>query len=423
MPNNTQDSEFTLVEQAMGNPPSWIVYWGITIVAIFFSVVLGISSLIRYPDVLQAEATTYIDRPPVDVFPQRSATVHRLLVKEKDSVHYDTPLLVLESTADWNAVLHLDSLLQEKTSSIITNHLLSKDLGELSLLYKELALLDTQIKDANLNDITSKRISSIRKEMEQNKILNASLLQQKKVFNKELSNIQKDLERSKKLLQDGVMSQQEFEQKENTYLQNKRTLHQMESAIISNNMTIQQLELQIPVSQKQKHDFFFDLETKFEQKKEMLRTAVEQWKEQYILYAKTSGSIALNSNLQEGNQVTSTEPFLTIMPFVEQKKSFLKAKMDINGIGKIALGQKATVYFSNYPSSEYGTLTAVVSKIAPIPTENQYEIFLNLPQDWITNYGITIPKQQKMKVNISVQTKEYTLLERIFSGLLDVLKN
>lgn len=423
MPENTSPSEFVLVEQAMGNPPGWLTYWGITVIAVFLMVVLGITATIQYPDVLNAEATTYIDRPPVDVYTKREGTMHALLVQENDTVQYNTPLLVLESTADWKAVLELDTLLQQAKGSIINANLLSKELGELNTVYHELSLLDLQIKDANRSDITDEKISAIRKEMSQNKILNASLKKQKEVFEKELKNIQKDLERSKALFANGTISQSEFEQKENSYLQGERELHRMEAAIISNNIRTQQLEVQIPESEKQRHDLFFSLKKTFAEKKEALRTAVEQWKETYIVYAPSAGTIVMNNAFQEGNQVTNATPFITISPLIQQKESFLKATMEAQGIGKIILGQKATVYFNNYPSVEYGTLDAVVYKIAKIPTEDKYEIILKLPQDWITNYGVSIPKQQKMSAVIAVRTKEYTLLERVFAGLLDVLKN
>lgn len=423
MPNNKQTSEFTLVEQAMGNPPGWLTYWGITVVAIFLSVVFGISATIRYPDILKAPATTYIDKPPIDIFVKDNGIIQTLLVQNNDTVSYNSPLLILKSTADWKAVLTLDSLIEKTSTSIINEELHSKELGELSTIYRELTLLYRQIKDANQSDITSKRVLTTHKEIEQNQLLNSSLLKQKQVFEKQLSNIKRDLKRSKDLLNSGVISQQEFEQKENIYLQNERELHRLESGIISNKIKIQQLKIQIPESEKQQHDLFFQLETNFEQKKEVLRTSIKKWKEKYILRAPSLGTTVLQNNTQKGTHVKTTTPVLTIIPFTEQKKSFLKAQVEATGIGKIQIGQKATVYLTNYPSPEFGTLTAEVFKIAAIPTENKYEVLLQLPKDWTTNYGTPIPKQSQMSANIAIQTKEYTLLERVFSGLLDVLNN
>lgn len=421
MPDNQQSTEFALVEQAMGNPPGWLTYWGITVIIVFLGVVLGITSIIQFPDTLKAEAMTYIDKPPINLFPQRAGTVHALLVKDNDTVAYNSPLLVLESTADWKAILQLDSLLQ--TESSFKTNLLSKELGTLNRPYQELLLLDRQIKDAYQNNITNKLTTGTRKEIAQNKTLNRSLQAQKKVFQKEIDNIEIDLERAKKLLQDGVLSQQEFEQKENIFFQSKRTLHQMESAIISNNIKIQQLALQIPVSEKLQHDLLFNLETAFQQKKELLQTAIDQWKQMYILSAKSAGQVVLNNDLQQGSQLQPEQAYMTITPFIENKKSYIKAKIDVAGSGKIALGQKAIVYFNNYPSAEYGTLSATVLKIAPIPTEEQYEVLLALPTDWVTNYEMTIPKQHNMMASIAIQTKEYTLLERIFAGLIDAISN
>lgn len=423
MPDNTPTTEFTLVEQAMGNPPGWLTYWGITVVSLFLSIVLGIAAVISYPDVLQAKATTYINRPPVEVFAKQTKTINTLLVQEKDTIECNTPLIIFESSAAWEAVLTLDTLLKNKNTPINTKYLLASNLGTLNTAYQELVLLEQQIKDAYTTDITPDRIRTIKKEIEQNKALNASLLKQKEVFEKELNNIRKDWERSKTLLQDGVISPQEFEQKENVYWQSKRSFHQMESTLISNQIKIQQLSLQIPESEKQKHDFFFKLTTERSKKYEVLKTAIGKWKKEHILYAPIAGVLEFNSITLEGNQISPDIPVLTILPNTAQKQAFLKALMDANGIGKVAVGQKATVSFNNYPSAEYGILTAEVIEIAPIPTDNQYEVLLKLPQSWVTNYGVSIPKQQKMNAHIAIQTKEFTLLERIFSGLLDVLKN
>ncbi|MGH1335743.1 MAG: HlyD family secretion protein [Aureispira sp.] len=422
MPEHEPTTEFTLVEQAMGNPPGWLTYWGITVIIVFLGVVLAITSMIQFPDTLKAEAITYIDKPPIELFSPRAGTVHALLVKEGDTVQPNIPLLVLESTADWKVVLQLEQVLQQQMS---TNEvpLSSTKLGVLNNPYQELVLLEARLKDAHQNNITNKLTTGIRKEIEQNKTLNASLREQKKVFQKEINNLSIDLERAKKLLQEGALSQQEFEQKENTYFQSKRTLHQMESAIISNNINVQQLELQIPVSEKKQHDLLFNLETAFQQKKEQLQTAINQWKKTYILSAKSTGKIVLNNDLQEGAQLQPEQAYSTITPFVEDKKSYIKAKIEALGSGKITVGQKAIVYFNNYPSVEYGTLSATVLKIAPLPTEKQYEVLLELPTEWITNYDITIPKQQKMGATVAIQTKEYTLLERIFAGLTDALAN
>ena len=423
MPEQSSPTEFTLVEQAMGHPPGWLTYWGITVVVLFLGVVLGITSLVKFPDTLKAEALTYIDRPPVVLFPHRPGVVQALFVQEGDSVAYDSPLLILESTANWSAVLQLDSLLQIGRLLTRSQPFLSKDLGALNKPYQALLLLDHQLKDAYQNNITQQLVSGTRNEMEQNKRLNASLQEQKKVFQKEIDNITVDLRRARKLRQDGALSQQKLEEKENLFFQSKRTLHQLESAIIANNIKIQQLSLKIPVSEKQQHDLLFNLETAFKQQQELLQTAVEQWKNNNLLYAKSAGRIVLNKGLQVGSQLKVEEAYLTITPFIADKKSYLKATLEAAGSGKISIGQKALVYFNNYPSAEYGALSATVLKVAPIPTEEKYEVLLALPTDWVTNYDLTIPKQHNLSATVAIQTKEYTLLERIFSGLIDAVNN
>ena len=421
MPEDQSTSEFTLVEQAMGNPPGWLMHWGITVIVVFLGVVVGIMAVVQYPDAIQAEASTYIDKPPIDLFPPKPGVVHAVLVADQDTIAYHTPLIVLESTADWKTICRLDSLLQQ--DQLPQANLSPKVLGVLNEPYQKLLLLALQIKDADQTNITALLKKGTLKEIEQNKVLNASLQAQIAVFQQEIDNIAADLKRSRRLVKEGSISQREFEQKENEYLQSKRALHQMESNIISNNIRINQLEREIPISNKQQHDLLFQLENDFQQQKERLQALINQWKKEHILCAKASGKIALNNDLQQGRQLQSDQRYGTLMPFIENKKSYVKANIPALGSGKITPGQQAIVYLNSYPSAEYGTLHATVVKVAPIPTEKEYEVLLVLPDDWVTNYGKAIPKQHNLLASVAIQTKAYSLLERVFASLMDAVTN
>lgn len=422
--NDNQTATHIAVNQVMGNPPNWIVYWGITVLIFFIAVVLGISVFIKYPDTLGTQATAYINEIPVEVFSTQEGVINTILVKENTFVTYNQPLIILASRANWKEVLQLDTLLRRE--SLPLDDLIainSSNLGELRTAYQKLVIIKEKMEYHATHDITQQRKQSIANEIIDNEKLYQSLLKQKKVYKQEIKNLSNDVNRSKDLEEYGSIATIELEQKENKLLQSQRGLEALNSNLISISMNISRLKGDIVENQKTKTDLFSELRRNYWQEKATLQTSIELWKNRYIIFAPCNGNTTFAQKLVIGSLIKKEQSLVTILPPSNKEKSFLKATINPRGIGKLTAGQKATVAFENYPSNEYGTLIATVSKIAPIPTNNTYEVTLEMPENWSTNYGIVIPKKTKMNALVSIQTKEYSLLERIFSGLLDALNN
>ncbi|MEY4905569.1 MAG: hypothetical protein RLZZ292_3384, partial [Bacteroidota bacterium] len=112
--NEREDIQFLL-----GNPPSWTMRYGIMVVAIVFSVLLLLSYVIKYPDVVTARVVLTTENPPIRMLAPTQGRVQALLVRENDTVSVGTLLAVLDNTADWKAVLQLEKLLIEKDALTI----------------------------------------------------------------------------------------------------------------------------------------------------------------------------------------------------------------------------------------------------------------------------------------------------------------
>jgi multidrug efflux pump subunit AcrA (membrane-fusion protein) len=107
--NEREDIQFLL-----GNPPSWTMRYGIMVVAIVFSVLLLLSYIIKYPDVVTPRVVLTTENPPIRMLAPTHGRVQALLVRENDTVSVGTLLAVLDNTADWKAVLQLEKVLAEK---------------------------------------------------------------------------------------------------------------------------------------------------------------------------------------------------------------------------------------------------------------------------------------------------------------------
>lgn len=412
-----REEHFSTVDQAMGNPPKWIVYWGNSMIFIFLLVLLGIAAIIEYPDQIQASATIYLERPPLEVFARTSATeIQEVLIVNNAKVEKGEILVVYKSKADWKTVLALKENLE-------LENIPNAKLGQLNQPYQQLQKSKQLLQQKIKTDISAQKVLQLKEEARQLQALNQSLEQQIRLYKSEVENIQTEYDRSAALYESGVISQEELEQKENKLLQQKRSLGQLEAQVINNAISQSRLEKNsLELSTNTSNDFF-SLKQEVEQAREALSTAIDAWEEQYILRASIAGQVVLPFSTQAGTMPDPTNPIMTILPESPQKKALAEAEVSASGLGKLEKGQKAQVYFEHYPSSEYGILEAEVASISPIPDEENYLVQLSLPEKWITDYGIEIPQQQSLPVSVAIQTKSYSLLKRIFAGLIDAIEH
>ena len=87
------------------------------------------------------------------------------------------------------------------------------------------------------------------------------------------------------------------------------------------------------------------------------------------------------------------------------------------------MGQNAILELECYPSTQYGVIQAHVAGFSTIPNEDSYLVGLKLPSPFVTTYKKEIPQNQNLTANVTIQTKEYSLLERLFQNVMDVVVN
>ena len=92
------------VQEVMGQIPSWILRWGITLVGLIM-VGLAIGSyLFKYPDTLMAEVTVTMATPPIEMYARVTGRLEHMTARHLQQVNPDEALAVLENTADFKDV-------------------------------------------------------------------------------------------------------------------------------------------------------------------------------------------------------------------------------------------------------------------------------------------------------------------------------
>ena len=99
-----------------------------------------------------------------------------------------------------------------------------------------------------------------------------------------------------------------------------------------------------------------------------------------------------------------------------------KLLLPAQNAGKVAVGQKVFIKLDNYPYQQYGVLIGEVLNFSISPNdENNYTVFISLPNGTLTSYNKTFDFTQELLGNAEVITEDLSVAERLFFKFREVL--
>ncbi len=119
-PETIQLNEAQTIQTILGHPPSWLLRWGVSLVALFVIVLIAMSWLIKYPDVIEAQVSLTTEQPPIRVMATTSGRLDKWLVNNHQTVQAGAVLAELYNTAASSDIASLDIFLTriEQVNSI-----------------------------------------------------------------------------------------------------------------------------------------------------------------------------------------------------------------------------------------------------------------------------------------------------------------
>ena len=440
-PNDIHLSEREETLYLLGNPPSWMTRYGILVVAIFFSILLTLSYLIEYPDIVTCRVVLTTENPPIRVYAPSSNRLSAFFVHQNQSVTEGALLAVLENTAYWQDVLKLEKILlalplnpqrglfdQRGLSTLLESPPLG--VGGLQGVY---SILMQNAKDYDYfihkNGVATK-IGHLQNQIAGLQAMNQNLTKQKEIQIKEFALTERDHNRQKQLHTEGVISDMDFEKFQSQLLQGRRQIETNEAAFIQNDMQIKQIESQINDLTQSKSDNGNTKQTTLAEDIRRTLSAIAEWKKANLIIAPINGKVSLSKVWATKQAVNAGEEVLTIVPTENNeggKKVFCQATMPIANSGKVKIGQFSTVRFDNFPYQEYGILEGTVQNISLVPQkgkENEsYLVRISINDSLWTTYKKYLPFQQEMVGSANITTESRRLIARFFDRVDDLLKN
>ncbi len=423
MPSNNSDIKLRSeeVQEILSKMPHWTIRWGNLIILILLVLVLLFSYFIKYPDIVNAPVVVTTQNPPQQLIAKSAGRLEKILVSDKDTVRENTPIAVIENTANYK-----DVFLLKKICDTINYKSFE---GEFKFPFEKLPYLDLgEIQQAyNIfeKNYTAYQLNKELKPFEVEKnyqsyeseylVKRLNLLKSQRDFaEKELELKEKENERYQRLYNTGAISSQEWESKNMELIQAERNFQNILSQITQLESSRSNLAKNSATTEISELKDQTELSKNLYQSFSDLKNAIDSWELKYVFRSSIKGQVSFMGIWSE-NQIVNIGDFVfTVIP-VNYKGFIGRVEANLQNSGKIKQGQKVNIHIDNYPDNEFGVLQGKIKSISLVPSaEGKLFINVDLPETLITSYGNKINFKQEMTGQADIVTQDLRLIERFF---------
>ena len=413
------------VQEILTRMPNWMIRWGNVVILIILIIVFLVSWFIRYPDIISTQIVITTQIPPQKLITKTSGKIEALLVKDKVNVTKNTPLAVIENTANYNDVFLLKSIVDTiniDKSRFPFQLLASAQLGDIessfAVFQKEYSAdeLNKQLQPFKVDGVANSLESIQLKER-------LNLLESQKSINQnELSLGKLDLDRFQTLYNKGIIAAQELERHKLTYLQSEKSYKSLLSSISSLKSSLNELNRSNKTSTINENKENVNLERNVIQAFYQLKKNIKDWELNYVLRSSIEGKVTFLQIWTENQTITAGDNVFSIIP-TNESVYIGKLKAPLLNSGKIKAGQDVNIRLANYPDREFGILKGKIKNISLTPDKDgNLLIDVSLPNGIETSYKKQIVFQQEMSGSADIVTEDLRLLERLLYQFRDVFK-
>lgn len=407
--------------------PSWLLRWGITLFFAVLVLIIGLSALIKYPDIVKTRLKIQSPNSPKPVVARVAGKLVKLLVTENELVTQNQPLAFMESTGNHAQVMQLTKSLiaiqnEAANNKPVNGKLLinanSASLGELQAAYQAFYQDLINYQSAIDNGFYLKKKTFLEKDLADINLQTGQLQQGKIIQQRNFKLAADEYEMHKKLATEKVETASELRQQEAKFLAQKSPLVQTESALVTanNNYTGKQkeiLELDNQISEQK---------AKFRQSLNSLISQADDWENKYILRASQPGKIAYAGIIQENQVLNAGQEVFYINPGNEA--FFGEMTIPQDNMGKVKEGQQVLIKLKSYPFEEYGIIKGKINYIADVPYKDS--VFISKVDFKVgkpANIKRTIHLKQGMMADAEIVTEDATIFQRITNSIFKVIAN
>jgi hypothetical protein len=414
------------VRDVLSSPPKAIFKWGNTILLLFIILLFILSWFIKYPDIIRAEVIITTEFPPEKLIARNGGKISKLFVENQTNVVENTPLAVIENSANYKIVFQLKSItdtLKYNDSFYFPVELY--DFSELGTIenaftnFKNSYTAYRQYLNYKPHQI-EKKSQSFESNQQQNRL--SILSQQINIGLKELQLKKKELDRFKVLFDKGIISAQDWENRQFEYLQQERNQQNLKTQYSQSKSSLNDLNKNKQNTNVSELKDNVVLLQNTIQAFNQLKKEIADWDRNYVLRSSIKGKVSYFQIWSENQTVSTGEEFFSIIP-TTNSNYIAKLRIPALNSGKIKSNQKVIIRLANYPDREFGVLKGRLKTISLIPTRDGVLLLdANLQNGLNTSYDKQISFKQEMAGTADIITEDLRLIERFLYQFRDVFR-
>ena len=413
------------VQEILTRVPHWMIRWGSVVVLIIVLSLFFVSWLVKYPDVITTQIVITTNTPPEKLVAKMSGKIEAILVVDKAAVYKNSPLAVIENSANYKDVFLLKSMVD--TIAIDKNKfpfekLKMAQLGEVESYFAVFQ------KESIADDLNAK-LQPYQVEGTAQSYESIELKERLRLLESQRSNNQaelvlqkSDLDRHEGLFKKGIIATQELEKHKLTYLQVERNYKSLLSTISQLKSAINELNKNSKTTQINESKENVNLERNVIQSFYGLKKAIRDWELNYLLRSSIEGKVSFLQLWAPNQTVNAGDNVFAVIP-TNEKGYIGKVKAPAQNSGKIKVGQTVNIRLANYPDREFGIIKGAIKAISLTPDKDgNVLIDVSLPKGLKTSYQKPIVFQQEMSGTADIVTDDLRLIERLLYQFRDVFK-
>jgi len=379
--------------------------------------------MIKYPDTIKTEVLITTQIPPEKLLAKTSGRLDAILVNNNSEIKQNTPLAIIENTANYNDVFLLKSI----TDTINLNKSVfpfeKLEMLQLGDIESSFAIFQKEYIASQLN----KELQPFKVDKNANSIEaiqlreRLSLLESQKTINQGELELQKsDFNRYEILHKKGVIASQELEKQKLIYLQAQKNYKSLLSSISQLKSSLNDLSRNTKSTEINETKETINLERNVLQSFYQLKKAIKDWELNYVLRTSINGKVSFLQLWSKNQTVSAGDQVFSIIP-TNEKNYIGKIKALAQNSGKIKMGQDVKIRLANFPDREFGVLSGKIENISLTPDKDgNLLIDVSLPNGLDTSYEKKIVFQQEMTGTADIITEDLRLIERLLYQFRDI---
>ncbi len=404
------------VEEIIGTPPAWLAKSGTIILVIIIFLLVLMTSMYTYPDVVTGKLTLTTIDPPRPLRAPKDLLVDRVLIKDNDSVSAMQILVVAKTIAAFDDVSSLDTRLfnpiDESDQGLANFDIPTNwNLGEIKeavFEFREKQEIYKNLKDRRLDGLTTRELQR-RIDQQERKIRTERARQGR--LEDEMQRERERLTREEQLASDGLNNNQQLTLARRQVEIAEDNLQRSRAAVRAASFDIELMRNQIesyrgglPSTLNQAAD---DLRNSYD----ALRAGVSNWMQKYTLVSPVKGVVILDREVRAEQYILQGTKVATIIP-ANPGDIIGRIDLPVRGSGAVDIGQKVMVRFASYPYLEYGSVEGRVVKKGNLQSEGRINVEVSFPKELLTTTGNRLEASPFMEGEASIITDDKPLLSR-----------